>query len=195
VEVAWPTQRSHSNPVKVGLSDAPPTAPPLLIAPSLASTTRIRDRSPISSTTSLQPSSHVPPVPSLRPKRSFRQPSPSLPSNDDPRSIPPLPNGAGSGQILHASTTSRPNREISQLKRSASLSRANVPVSRESLPPVPPVNLSRTSGDDQRKVSIKAESRMISARPSMDAERPQRNQALPTKSNVSQQRVFVGNLQ
>ena len=190
----------------------PPTAPPLPIAPSSASTTRsrsIRDppsassapchgRSPISSTTPLQPPSHVPSLPSLRPKRSFRQRSPSRPSNDDPRSIPPFPNGAGSGQILRASTTSRPNRETSQIKRSASLSRVNAPVSRESPPPVPPVNLSRTSGDEQRKVSMKAESRMVSTRPSMDVERPQRNQALPapiTKSTVSQQRVFVGNLQ
>jgi hypothetical protein len=190
----------------------PSTAPPLPITPSSASTTRsrsIRDpssassapchgRSPISSTTSLSPSSHVPPLPSLRPMRSFRQPSPSRPSIDDPRSIPPLPNGAGSGQILRASTTSRPNREISQIKRSVSLSRVNAPVSRESPPPVPPVNLSRTSGDEQRKVSMKAESRMASARPSMDVERPQRNQVLPapvTKTTVSQQRVFVGNLQ
>ena len=215
--------RSRSKSVSRTSSDAPrpydpafnyatsPTAPPLPITPSSASTTRsrsIRDpssassapchgRSPISSTTPLSPPP-LPPLPSLRPQRSIRHPSPSRPSIDDPRSIPPLPNGAGSGQILRASTTSRPNRETSQIKRSVSLSRVNGPVSRESPPPVPPVNLSRTSGDEQRKVSMKVESRMVSARPSMDVERPQRNQALPapiTKNTVSQQRVFVGNLQ
>jgi hypothetical protein len=42
---------------------------------------------------------------------------------------------------------------------------------------------------------MKAESRMVSARPSMDVERPQRNQAPITKNTASQQRVFVGNLQ
>ncbi|KIM41054.1 hypothetical protein M413DRAFT_158670 [Hebeloma cylindrosporum] len=189
----------------------PPTMPPLPLAPSSASTTRsrsIRDpsgppahgRSPISSTTPLQPPhpSHVPSVPSLRPKGSFRRPSPTRPSNDDLRSMPPLPNGAGSAQVLlrTSTTTSRPNRENPQQHhRSMSLSRGNVP--RESPPPVPPVNLSRTSGDEQRKASMKAGS--SATRPSMDVERPQRNQALSTpvtkSTTVSQQRVFVGNLQ
>ena len=188
----------------------PPTLPPLPIAP--ASTTRsrsIRDpssassvptrgRSPISSTAPLQPPSDIPSLLSVRSKRSFRRPSPTRPSIDDPRSMPPLPNGAGSAQLLRASTMTRPNRETLQNKRSMSLSRGNVPITRESPPPVPPANLPRTSGDVQRKPSMKAESRVVSARPSVDVERSQRNQALlspVTKSLVSQQRVFVGNLQ
>lgn len=189
----------------------PPTVPPLPIAPSSGSTTRsrsirepssvssapFRGRSPTPSTKPLQPLSHNPSLPSLRPKRSFRRPSPTRPSIDDPRSIPPLPNGGASGPLLRASTTTRPTRETSQHKRSMSLSRGNVHITRDSPPPVPSVDLSRTSGDEQRKVLMKAESRMASARPSMDVERPQRNQALPTttKSTISQQRVFVGNLQ
>jgi hypothetical protein len=38
-------------------------------------------------------------------------------------------------------------------------------------------------------------SRMVSARPSMDVERPQRNQVPITKNTASQQRIIVGNLQ
>ena len=83
---------------------------------------------------------------------------------------------------------------MSQSRRNAE----RMPITRGSPPPVPLLNLSRTSGDEQRKVLVKPEPRTTSAQPSVDVGRTQLNQTLPittAKNAGSQQRVFVGNMQ
>ncbi|PPQ68790.1 hypothetical protein CVT25_008868 [Psilocybe cyanescens] len=178
---------------------------------------------------------HVHPVSSLRPMRSFHPPPEYRSAGmDDPR-FKPLP--ADAEQRLGRSVTSatRSHRPAAMddprsgalpvdaehrlgrsatsatrnpRRRSPSQSRPSTDRGERSMEPVPPLptNMhSRTSNDDPRKihkVPNTTEPRISSTRTSGDVERAPRNASvqppLPPLANkvvVSQQRVFVGNLQ
>ncbi|KAH9480829.1 hypothetical protein JR316_0007430 [Psilocybe cubensis] len=228
--------RQRSKSVSKPSADHQPLPPYSAASPS-ASSPATRSRSIRDPSTQTQhqfsPSSpmgqtNVPPVPSLRPMRSFHRPSEHRSVGvEDPRTMPhpseaeqrlgrsvtsatrshrPVPVddprfGADADPRLGRSVTSATR---APRRRSPSQSRPGGERSIEPVPPLPASMHGRTSHDDPRK-NVRpgtAEGRNPSTRTSGDVERAPRSAPaqppLPPLANkvvVSQQRVFVGNLQ